>query len=158
MLFRSLFSYPLRPRSQGSVTIESADPARPTRIVTNYLADEYDRQVSIGAFRFMRRIVQSEPLRKLVKSESYPGPKVQSDEQILEEFRQRGQSGYHACGTCAMGSSDDSVLDARLRVRGVEGLRVMDLSVIPTMVSGNTNGPMMAMAWRAAELILEDAP
>lgn len=153
-----LFSYPLRPRSQGSVTIESADPARPARIVTNYLADEYDRQVSIGAFRFMRRIVQSEPLRKLVKSESYPGPKVQSDEQILEEFRQRGQSGYHACGTCAMGSSDDSVLDARLRVRGVEGLRVMDLSIIPTMVSGNTNGPMMAMAWRAAELILEDAP
>ncbi|MFG0754654.1 GMC family oxidoreductase [Pseudomonas sp. TYF_14] len=151
-----LFTYPLRPRSQGSVTIESADPAQPARIVTNYLADEYDRQVSIGAFRVMRKVVASAPMKHLVTAETYPGAQVQSDEQILEEFRQRGQSGYHACGTCAMGADSASVLDPRLRVRGVQGLRVMDLSVIPSMISGNTNGPMMAMAWRAAELILED--
>lgn len=152
-----LFTYPLRPRSQGSVTIQSADPAQPARIVTNYLADEYDRRVSVGAFRAMRKIIQSAPLSHLIVKETYPGGQVQTDDEILDEFRNRGQSGYHACGTCAMGSHDEAVLDPRLRVRGVQGLRVMDLSVIPTMVSGNTNGPMMAMAWRAAELILEDA-
>lgn len=153
-----LFSYPLRPRSQGSVSIESADPAQPARIVTNYLADEYDRQVSVGAFRFMRKLIQSAPLSGLVLEETHPGIRAETDDEIVEEFRCYGQSGYHACGTCAMGSHDDSVLDPQLRVRGVQGLRVMDLSVIPTMVSGNTNGPMMAMAWRAAELILEDVP
>ncbi|MNF22397.1 Alcohol dehydrogenase [acceptor] [compost metagenome] len=152
-----MFSYPLRPRSQGSVTIESADPAQPARIVTNYLADEYDRLVSIGAFRFMRKLINSAPLRDLVLEETHPGTRAWTDDEIVDEFRRYGQSGYHACGTCAMGSHETSVLDHRLRVRGVQGMRVMDLSVIPTMISGNTNGPMMAMAWRAAELILEDA-
>lgn len=152
-----LFAYPLRPRSVGSVTIESADPAQPARIVTNYLADAYDREVSIGAFRFMRKIIHSTPMSHLVEKETHPGTGIQTDDEILDEFRRRGQSGYHACSTCAMGSGSDAVLDPRLRVRGVQGLRVMDLSVIPSMISGNTNGPMMAMAWRAAELILEDA-
>lgn len=152
-----LFTYPLRPRSLGSVSIDSADPAQPARIVTNYLADEYDREVSIGAFRFMRKVIHSAPMSHLVMEETYPGAQVQTDDEIIDEFRRRGQSGYHACGTCAMGSDDSAVLDPRLRVRGVQGLRVMDLSVIPTMISGNTNGPMMAMAWRAADLILEDA-
>ena len=96
-------------------------------------------------------------LAALVSEETRPGPAVQTDEQLLDAYRQGGQSGYHACGTCRMGGDEQSVVDARLRVRGVHGLRVMDLSVAPTMLSGNTNGPMMAMAWRAAELILEDA-
>ncbi|OAI94762.1 GMC family oxidoreductase [Pseudomonas putida] len=151
-----LFTYPLRPRSLGSVSLQSADPAQPARIVANYLADDYDREVSIGAFRFMRKVIHSAPMSHLVMEETHPGAQVQTDDEILDEFRRRGQSGYHACGTCAMGAADDAVLDPRLRVRGVQGLRVMDLSVIPTMISGNTNGPMMAMAWRAAELILED--
>ena len=152
-----LFTYPLRPRSLGSVSIQSADPAQPARIVTNYLAEEYDREVSVGAFRFMRKVINSTPMSHLVMEETHPGAQVQTDDEIVDEFRRRGQSGYHACGTCAMGAEEDAVLDPRLRVRGVKGLRVMDLSVIPTMISGNTNGPMMAMAWRAAELILEDA-
>lgn len=152
-----LFSYPLRPRSQGSVLIKSPDPAVPAELTVNYLADEYDRQVSIGAFRFMRRIMEQAPLRDFVAEETRPGKAVQSDDEILDAFRRMGQSGYHACGTCKMGSDDMAVLDSRLRVRGVHGLRVMDLSVTPTMISGNTNGPMMAMAWRAADLILEDA-
>lgn len=152
-----LFAYPLRPRSLGSVQITSADPAQPAQIITNYLADPYDREVSVAAFRFMRKVVNSASMNHMVLEETHPGPKVQTDEEILAEFRRRGQSGFHACSTCAMGSHYDAVLDPRLRVRGVEGLRVMDLSVIPTMVSGNTNGPMMAMAWHAADLILEDA-
>jgi choline dehydrogenase-like flavoprotein len=82
---------------------------------------------------------------------------VQTDEEILDAFARRGQSGYHACGTCRMGVDATAVLDERLRVNGVSGLRVVDLSLFPTMISGNTNGPMMALAWRAADLILEDS-
>ena len=81
--------------------------------------------------------------------------RVQSDDDLLDAFRHGGQSGYHACGTCRMGGDAGSVVDPQLRVRGVEGLRVMDLSIAPTMVSGNTNGPVMAMAWHAADIILQ---
>ncbi|WP_044564003.1 GMC oxidoreductase, partial [Azospirillum sp. B4] len=84
------------------------------------------------------------------------GRSLLTDEQILRAFRAQGQAGYHACGTARMGDFNDAVLDARLRVKGVSGLRVMDGSIMPTMVSANTNGPIMAAAWRAAALILED--
>lgn len=151
------FAYPLRPQSQGSVLLTSADPMQPARITPNYLSESYDREVSVGAFRFIRELLKTPTLQDLVAEETHPGLGVQSDEAIIEEFRSRGQSGYHACGTCAMGASPDAVLDPQLRVRGVHGLRVMDLSVAPTMISGNTNGPVMAMAWRAAEMIIEDA-
>jgi choline dehydrogenase-like flavoprotein len=127
-------------------------------IQPRYLATDADRATAIGSFRFIRRVTQTEPLRALVAEETYPGPAAQSDEQILDAYRKRGQIGHHAAGTCRMGAADDpmAVLDPRLRVRGVSGLRVMDLAVMPTLVSGNTNGPVMAMAWRAAEFILED--
>jgi len=152
-----LFSYGLRPLSRGHVRITSPDPDVPADVDPNYLADEEDRRVAVASMRFMRRVIQQAPLAALVAEETRPGPAVQTDEQLLDAYRQGGQSGYHACGTCHMGGDERSVVDARLRVRRVHGLRVMDLSVAPTMLSGNTNGPMMAMAWRAAELILEDA-
>ncbi|MEX3958958.1 GMC family oxidoreductase [Trinickia sp. EG282A] len=152
-----LFSYPLRPRSEGYVKIRSADRQVPPEVVANYLADPYDRQLSVNSFRLMRDVLAAEPLASRVAGETRPGAAVQTDDEILDLFRREGQSGFHACGTCKMGSDRLAVLDSRLRVRGVEGLRVMDLSVTPTMISGNTNGPMMAMAWRAADLILEDA-
>ncbi|MFT0170427.1 GMC family oxidoreductase [Paraburkholderia mimosarum] len=152
-----LFSYPLRPRSEGHVRIQSADPRVPPEVVANYLADTYDQRMAVNAFRLMRNVLAAEPLASLLDGETRPGPAVQTDAEILDLYRREGQSGYHACGTCKMGSDALAVLDSRLRVRGVEGLRVMDLSVTPTMISGNTNGPMMAMAWRAAGLILEDA-
>jgi len=152
-----LFSYGLRPNSRGHVRITSPDPDVPAHVDPNYLADEEDRRIAIASVRFMRRLAEQPSLAALIEDESRPGPGVQSDEQILDAFRRGGQSGYHACGTCRMGSDADSVVDARLKVRGVQGLRVMDLSVAPTMISGNTNGPVMAMAWRGAELILEDA-
>jgi len=85
------------------------------------------------------------------------GPDVHSDDQIIDAFARLGQSGYHACGTCRMGKDARAVLDERLRVRGVDGLRVADISFFPTLISGNTNAPAMALAWRAADLILEDA-
>lgn len=152
-----LFSYPLRPRSEGHVRIQSADPRVPPEVVANYLADTYDQRMAVNAFRLMRNVLAAEPLASLLEGETRPGSAVQTDGEILDLYRREGQSGYHACGTCKMGSDPLAVLDSRLRVRGVEGLRVMDLSVTPTMISGNTNGPMMAMAWRAAGLILEDA-
>jgi len=152
-----LFSYPLRPRSEGHVRIQSADPSMPPEVVANYLADPYDQRMAINAFLLMRNVLAAAPLANLLEGETRPGPAVQTDAEILDLYRREGQSGYHACGTCKMGSDPLAVLDSRLRVRGVQGLRVMDLSVTPTMISGNTNGPMMAMAWRAAGLILEDA-
>ncbi|MEX3928719.1 GMC family oxidoreductase [Paraburkholderia sp. BR10936] len=152
-----LFSYPLRPRSEGHVRIQSADPRVPPEVVANYLADSYDQRMAVSAFRLMRNVLAAEPLASLLEGETRPGSAVQTDAEILDLYRREGQSGFHACGTCKMGSGPLAVLDSRLRVRGVEGLRVMDLSVTPTMISGNTNGPMMAMAWRAAGLILEDA-
>jgi choline dehydrogenase-like flavoprotein len=92
-----------------------------------------------------------------VLEEKTPGVQVQSDDEIVDVYRRRGQAGYHAMGTCRMGADDRAVLDERLRVRGTTGLRVVDLSVVPGPLSGNTNGPTMAIAARAADLILEDA-
>ena len=151
-----LFSYGLRPKSQGHVRITSADPSVPADTCPNYLADEDDRRIAVATLRFMRRLAEQPSLAPLIAEETRPGAAVQSDEQVLDVYARAGQSGYHACGTCRMGGDAPSVVDARLKVRGVQGLRVMDLSVAPTMLSGNTNGPVMAMAWRAAELILEE--
>jgi len=151
-----LFSYGLRPRSQGHVRITAPDPDVPAEVSPNYLDDEEDRRIAVASMRFMRRVAEQPSLAALIVEETRPGPAVQTDEQMLEAIRQGGQSGYHACGTCRMGGDAQSVVDPRLKVRGVQGLRVMDLSVAPTMLSGNTNGPVMAMAWRAADLILEE--
>jgi choline dehydrogenase len=150
-----LFSYALRPQSLGHVRIISPDPDVPADVNPNYLADEEDRRIAVASLRFMRRVVQQPSLAALITEETRPGRPIETDEQLLDAYRHGGQSGYHACGTCRMGGDEQSVVDASLRVRGVQGLRVMDLSVAPTMLSGNTNGPVMAMAWRAAELILE---
>jgi choline dehydrogenase-like flavoprotein len=152
-----LFSYALRPRSQGSLRIVSPDPEQHAEVDPNYLADAEDRRIAIASMHFMRELARQPSIAALVDAETRPGPDVRTDEQLLDAFRAGGQSGYHACGTCRMGDDEGSVVDARLRVRGVQGLRVMDLSVAPTMISGNTNGPVMAMAWRASELIAQEA-
>jgi choline dehydrogenase-like flavoprotein len=152
-----IMGYPARPQSRGSITIRSADPREMPIIRPNYLTHEYDRRVTVAVMRFMRKLLEQPALKPLVKLETTPGASVQSDDEILDVARRTGQSGYHATGTCKMGLDTDAVLDPRLRVRGVQGLRVMDCSVLPSMVSATTNGPVMAMAWRAADLILEDA-
>jgi choline dehydrogenase-like flavoprotein len=107
--------------------------------------------------KLMRRWMAQLPLAEYVAEETTPGAEVTSNEAVVDAFARLGQSGYHACGTCRMGTDDAAVLDSRLRVRGVENLRVVDLSMFPQMISGNTNGPMMALAGRAADLIREDA-
>jgi choline dehydrogenase len=151
-----LFGYPLRSRSQGSVHIRSAERSSGAVIRPNYLSDPYDQQVTIAMFRLMRRWMREPALQGIVGAEVLPGAGVEDDRSILHAFRANGTAGYHACGTARMGG-DDAVVDARLRVRGVSSLRVIDGSIMPTMVSANTNGPIMAVAWRAAELIREEA-
>ncbi|MDO7836719.1 GMC family oxidoreductase N-terminal domain-containing protein [Sphingobium sp. HBC34] len=151
----TLFGYPLRSRSEGSVCITSADPAAPGRIVAGYLSDPYDCAVTVAMHRFIRKWMEQPAIAPMVLEEREPSRSLQTDEQILHAYRTAGQAGYHACGTCRMGDFDDAVLDEKLRVRGVTGLRVVDGSIMPMMVSANTNGPIMASAWRAAELILE---
>jgi choline dehydrogenase-like flavoprotein len=152
-----LLSYVLRPESLGSVLIVAADPDAPPAIRPNFFTHEYDCRVAVGIYRFLRRLFEQPALRQIIAEEVEPGP-LAGDDEILDQFRREGVTGYHAVGTCAMGSLEQSVLDARLRVRGVGGLRVMDCSAVPLMISGNTNAPMMAMGWRAADLILEDHP
>jgi choline dehydrogenase len=149
-----MFGYPLRSRSRGSVHIRSPRPSDGGLIRPNYLSDPYDQEVTLAMFRLMRRWVRQPSLRRIIGEEMLPGPSVEDDASILRAFRAKGTAGYHACGTARMGGAD-AVLDPSLRVRGVSALRVVDGSIMPSMVSANTNGPIMAIAWRAAELIHE---
>jgi choline dehydrogenase len=146
-----IMGYPLRTRSEGSVMAQSLDPAVPPKIRTNFLSDAYDRKVIVGILRYLRRLLHQPSVRPFIE-ERAPGAAVETDEAIVEAGRQ-DDACMHAVGTCRMGVDDAAVVDPWLRVRGVSGLRVVDCSVMPTQVSGNTNGPVMALAWRAAELI-----
>ncbi|GGC02942.1 GMC oxidoreductase [Novosphingobium endophyticum] len=152
----TLFGYPLRSRSEGSVKITSAAADAPASIRAGYLTDPYDCAVTVAMHRYLRKLMAQPALAPLIAGEREPTRSLETDEEILAAFRRIGQAGYHACGTCRMGDFEDAVLDEKLRVRGVNGLRVVDGSIMPTMVSANTNGPIMASAWRAADLILED--
>jgi choline dehydrogenase-like flavoprotein len=103
--------------------------------------------------KLARRYAAQAPLRDAIKIETYPGPECVTDEEIIDAYDRNGSCGYHAVGSCRMGRDAQSVVDPQLRVRGVQGLRVMDTSIMPQIPSGNTNGPTMAMAWRAADVI-----
>lgn len=146
--------YFTNPDSEGSVTIASRDPDAAPLIDANYLATENDRRHSIDLVRFMRKILMQPALRAHVVGETLPGPQCASDEELLEAFFKHGSTAFHVAGTCRMGADAASVVDPQLRVRGLEGLRVVDTSIMPTLISGNTNGPAMAIAMRAAQLIL----
>jgi choline dehydrogenase-like flavoprotein len=149
--------YLMRPESQGNIVINSADPAADPVITPNFLADPYDQAVAVALTRQMRRLFAQAPLAPYVGAEWDVTAPIQSDDEIIRHIRENGLCGYHATGTCKMGGDPLAVVDARLRVHGVDGLRVVDCSVMPTLVSGNTNGPAMALGWHAANLILEDA-
>lgn len=152
----SIIGYGLRPRSRGTVRITSGDPDSPLSINANYLSDPIDREVAIGVVRFMRDLCEQPAVRGVIGEETFPGFHISTDEEIIDAYRKMGGPGYHAVGTCRMGMDVESVVDERLRVRGVTCLRVADISVFPSMVSGNTNAPAMATGWKAADLILKD--
>ena len=152
----SCLGFALRPTSEGSVTITSADPDAGLRLEPNYLTSDYDRTVTANMIRRTREMFAQSPMAELIDHEVFPGPHAQTDDELVDSALDGGYTGYHAVGSCAMGPSDDDILDSRLRVRGVDGLRVVDCSSMPIMVAGNLNGPVMAMAARASEFIVED--
>lgn len=145
----------LRPQSRGEILLRSADPTEYPRIRPNYLHAQEDCRVAIEAVRLTRRLATTEPLVALVEQELAPGDAVQSDEQCLDFARRNGTSIYHPVGTCRMGSDADSVVDTQLRVRGVQGLRVVDASIMPSLISGNTYAATLVIAERAADLLMQ---
>lgn len=148
-------AYVLKPESRGSIHIGGGKAADNPRIRPNYMEAQHDRVTGANLVRAIRRIVDQPALKPYIVEETNPGSAKQTDEELAASFAQHGSSGYHAVATCRLGGDERSVVDGRLRVRGVEGLRIMDCSVLPLMISGNTNGPMMALAWKAADWILE---
>ena len=148
----------LRPRSIGDVRLRSADPTDKPLINPNFLADPYDWKVSIEGFKFGRRLLQSPAFAPFIKREHMPGSQVQSDEEIRAYIRQWSKTDYHPVGTCKMGNDDLAVVDTDLRVRGIEGLRVIDASIMPTLISGNTSAPSTMIGEKGAEHILRPVP
>lgn len=148
----------LRPTSRGTVRITSADPRAHPAIAPNYLSTDEDRRVAVDAIRLTRRIVNTAAALKPYSPEEFmPGPALQTDAELLQAAGQIGTTIFHPVGTCKMGRADDAsaVVDAQLRVRGLEGLRVIDASVMPVITSGNTNAPVMMIAERGSRMILQ---
>jgi choline dehydrogenase len=147
----------LRPTSRGTVTIKSNDPFTAPALQPNYLSTELDRRTAIEGVKFARRLARTRALADLIGDEYRPGEHASSDDDLLEFVRNYGATIFHPVGTCRMGSDRDAVVDARLRVRGVGGLRVVDASIMPTLVSGNTHAAVVMIAEKAADMVLEDA-
>ncbi|OGB06236.1 MAG: oxidoreductase [Burkholderiales bacterium RIFCSPHIGHO2_12_FULL_69_20] len=141
------------PDSEGSVQISSRDGRAAPVIDANYLHTERDKRHSVDLVRAMRRILTQPALAPYVVAETQPGPAFVSDDELVEAYSQFGSTAFHVSGTCRMGADASSVVDPQLRVRGVQALRVVDTSIMPTLISGNTNGAAMAMGLRAAEMI-----
>jgi choline dehydrogenase len=145
--------YQLRPESLGSIHIRSADAKAQPAIRFNFLADPIDQRAMVGGFRLMRKIVDAAPMDVYRGEEFSPGPSVASDGEILTWIRNNSQTAYHPVGTCRMGSGPNAVVDDKLKVRGLEGLRVADASIFPTMPSGNTNAPSIMVGEKAADIL-----
>ncbi|MBO9664776.1 choline dehydrogenase [Dokdonella sp.] len=148
----------LRPRSRGSIRLKSADPSVAAEIRANYLGDAegFDLKVMVEAARLAREILAQAPFAPYRGAEIFPGAAAQSEAELADFVRRKAETIYHPVGTCRMGRDAAAVLDGELRVRGVDNLRVVDASVMPNLVSGNTNAPTMMIAERAAELLLDD--
>jgi choline dehydrogenase len=149
----------LRPESRGQIRLKSDDPLAAPAMYSNYLSHETDVRCAIASIRFARKLAHTKAMSHLIGEEYRPGDSVQSDDEILQFARQYGATIFHPSGTCKMAPDADpmGVVDTRLRVRGVSGLRVIDCSVMPTLVSGNTNSPVVMMAEKAADMIKADA-
>jgi choline dehydrogenase len=147
----------LRPESRGFVRIRSADPAAPPAIQLNYLSTETDRRTMVAGLKLLRRIMTQPAFKPYAESEYEPGPDCAGDDDLLRYIRERASTIYHPTCTCRMGDDPQAVVDARLRVHGLGRLRVIDGSVMPSLVSGNTNAAIIMIAEKGAEMMLEDA-
>jgi choline dehydrogenase len=153
----SLSPVHLRPEGRGSVHIKSPNPTVQPQIHFDFLATEYDMQAMIAGMRFVRNVAQQLALRPYVAEEILPGLHVQSDDELAKDIRQRGVSNLHPVGTCRMGQIGRSVVDSRLRVHGIKGIRVADTSIMPLIVAGNTSAPAIMIGEKAADMMLQDA-
>jgi choline dehydrogenase len=147
----------LRPTSRGHVRLASRDPFAAPSMQPYYLSTDDDRAYAVAALRFARRLAATNALAPYIVEELRPGAAVRSDDELLAFARAYGATIFHPSGTCRMGSDAMAVVDDRLSVRGVRGLRVVDCSIMPTLVSGNTNAPVVMIAEKASDMILEDA-
>ncbi len=146
----------IRPLSRGFLSIDSPDPFAAVKIHPNYLSDDEDVTQMLEGVRLLRRLAQCEALREIIDAEVTPGPGVQSDEELIADIRERSSTVFHPTSTCMMGPRQNgAVVDPQCRVYGTEGLRVVDASIFPTVISGNTNAPAMMVAEKAADLILQ---
>lgn len=151
------YAHPMRPESRGQVHVVSADPHRPPAISFNFLSASVDRELTVRAVRIACSIMRAPAMAKLKVTEIAPGPYRTSDDEIIDWVREAAETTYHPVGTCRMGQDDRAVVDERLRVRGLAGLRVADASIMPTLTSGNTNAPCIMIGEKASDLVLEDA-
>jgi choline dehydrogenase len=154
----TLGTFQIRPRSRGWVHVNSIDATVPPIIEANYLREDTDRELTLSGLRLIRNVAQQPELKKFIRREILPGPDIASPEDLLAYAVDTGQTSWHPIGTCRMGIDSDSVVDPELRVRGVQGLRVADASIMPTMVSTNTNGPVIMIGEKAADLIKSTHP
>jgi choline dehydrogenase len=147
----------LKPESRGTVLVKSADPLAAPVIRPNYLSTPRDCDILVAGMKIAQRLVDAGPLRRYVARAHEPVQPITNDDEWLQYLRARGGISYHPVGTCRMGRDAGAVVDERLRVRGFEGLRVVDASIMPTLVSGNTNAPTIMIGEKGADMILEDA-
>ena len=140
-----------RPRARGTVTLRASDPRTPPAIDPNYWGDPYDREMSLRGFKLAREIMAQEAFRPFILCERYPGPDVRSDADIAAYARRVGKTDFHPVGTCKMGQDEMAVVDPALKVRGLDGLRVIDSSVMPLLTTGNTNAPTIMVAEKGAD-------
>jgi choline dehydrogenase len=147
----------LRPESRGSIRITSAEPLAKPEIQPNYLATEGDRRTMLDAMKLARRIISQPAMAPLVRREVMPGPVVDDDQALMDYVRDTGSTIFHPTSTCRMGCDPQAVVDERLRVRGLAALRVADASIMPSVVSGNTNAACIMIGEKCAAMIREDA-
>jgi choline dehydrogenase-like flavoprotein len=149
----TMIAYQLRPESRGEIKLKSSDPFDAPAVYPNYLATETDQRTIVAGLKLCRRILDTPQMQGFVETEFQPGPAVETDAQLLDYARRRGGTVYHPTSTCKMGNDPLAVVDAELRVHGIEGLRVADASIMPTVVSGNTNAATIMIGEKLAEMM-----
>ena len=143
----------MRPESRGEIELRSANPADPPAVYPNYLATPTDQQTIVDGLKLLRRILATPAMQRFIASEFQPGPAIETDEQLLDYARRRGGTVYHPTSTCKMGVDAMAVVDPELRVHGLDGLRVADASIMPTVVSGNTNAATIMIGEKVSDMV-----
>jgi choline dehydrogenase len=151
------YAHPMRPESKGHIHITSADPRKGPAINFNFLSAETDAALTVRAIRIARSIMYAPAMADMKLTELAPGTARQSDDEIIQWVKEAAETTYHPVGTCKMGSDPMAVVDDQLRVRGIDGLRVADASIMPTLTSGNTNAPSIMIGEKAADMVLRSA-